>query len=264
MKRLAGCALLGVLLLPNPASAQDEGGLARQVQNPVASLISVPFQNNFNFGVGPDNDLQYILNVQPVLPVKLNDDWSLISRTILPLVYQPILAPGVGDVFGLGDIQEQLYLSPAKVSSFIWGAGPVLQFPSATDMSLGAGKWAAGPGGVALFMTGPWVFGALANNIWSYGGDNGRADVDLMTVQPFVNYNFSEGWYVTSSPIITANWEADGDNRWTVPIGGGVGKIFRIGTQPINAQLASYYNVERPDGAAEWQIRFQIQLLFPR
>ncbi len=264
MKKLVIGALLSALFLPSIAQAQDTEALAKKVQNPVASLISVPFQNNFNFGVGPDNDLQYNLNIQPVLPIKLDDDWNLISRTVLPLIYQPVLAPGVGDVFGLGDIQEQLYLSPGKASSFIWGAGPVFQFPSATNVALGTGKWAAGPGGVALVVKGPWVVGALANNIWSIGEDNGRTDVDLLTIQPFINYNFPGGWYLTSSPIITANWVADSDNRWTVPIGGGVGKIFRIGAQPMNAQLAAYDNVVTPDGGPDWQIRFQIQFLFPK
>jgi len=264
MKKLVIGALLCALFLPSIAQAQDTEALAKQVQNPVASLISVPFQNNFNFGVGPDNDLQYNLNIQPVLPIKLDDDWNLISRTVLPLIYQPVLAAGVGDVFGLGDIQEQLYLSPGKASSFIWGAGPVFQFPSATNVALGTGKWAAGPGGVALVVKGPWVVGALANNIWSIGEDNGRTDVDLLTIQPFINYNFPGGWYLTSSPIITANWVADSDNRWTVPIGGGVGKIFRIGAQPMNAQLAAYDNVVTPDGGPDWQIRFQIQFLFPK
>ena len=264
MKKLVIGALLCALFLPSIAQAQDTEALAKKVQNPVASLISVPFQNNFNFGVGPDNDLQYNLNIQPVLPIKLDDDWNLISRTVLPLIYQPVLAAGVGDVFGLGDIQEQLYLSPGKASSFIWGAGPVFQFPSATNVALGTGKWAAGPGGVALVVKGPWVVGALANNIWSIGEDNGRTDVDLLTIQPFINYNFPGGWYLTSSPIITANWVADSDNRWTVPIGGGVGKIFRIGAQPMNAQLAAYDNVVTPDGGPDWQIRFQIQFLFPK
>jgi hypothetical protein len=265
MKQLAACVVLCSLLIPNIVLAGDDTeDLARKVQNPVASLISVPFQNNFNFGVGPNDDLQYNLNIQPVLPFNVNSDWNLISRTILPLIYQPILAPGVGDVFGLGDIQEQLYLSPAKAKSFIWGAGPIMQFPSATDMALGAGKWAAGPGGVALYMTGPWVVGALANNIWSYAGDSDRVDVNQLTIQPFINYNLPEGWYLTSSPIITANWQADNGNRWTVPVGGGVGKIFRLGSQPMNAQLAGYYNVVTPDGGADFQIRFQFQFLFPK
>jgi len=250
---------------PSFAQAQDTESLAEQAQNPIASLISVPFQNNFNFGVGSNDDLQYNLNIQPVLPFKLNDDWNVVSRTVLPLIYQPVIAPGVGNVFGLGDVQEQLYFSPAKAGSFIWGAGAVLQFPTATDMALGTGKWAAGPGAVALVVKGPWVVGMLANNIWSYAGDSDRADVDLLTVQPFVNYNFgATGWYLISGPIITASWQADSSNRWTVPIGGGIGKIFRIGGQPINAQLAAYDNVVTPDGGADWQIRFQVQFLFPK
>jgi len=264
VKSFVAGALLLALLHAHVAYAQDEGALAKQAQNPVASMVSLPFQNNFNFGVGPDDALQNNLNILPVVPFKLNKDWNLISRSVLPLIYQPAVAPGLGNVFGLGDIQEQLYLSPAKPGSFIWGAGPVLQFPTATDMALGAGKWAAGPGAVGLVIKGHWVVGALANNIWSYGGDGDRPNVNLLTVQPFINYNLPQGWYLTSSPIITANWEADSDNRWTVPIGGGVGKIFKIDAQPINAQLTSYYNVVRPDGGADWQIRLQIQLLFPK
>jgi hypothetical protein len=244
--------------------AQDDTELAKKTQNPVADLISVPFQNNVNFGVGPQDDVQYILNVQPVIPFKLTQDWNLISRTIMPLIYQPELAPGVGDVFGLGDIQQSLFLSPAKPGKLIWGIGPILQFPTATDDSLGQGKWGAGPTAVALAMHGPWVFGALINNVWSFAGDDDRRDVNQMLLQPFVNYNLPDAWYLTTSPIITADWEAESDERWTVPLGAGVGKIVRVGKLPVNAQLAGYYNVVRPDNAAEWQLRIQIQLLFPR
>jgi len=246
------------------SQAPNESDLAKQAQNPVASLISVPLQNNFNFGVGPNEDLQYLLNVQPVLPFRISDDWNLISRTILPILYQPPLGPGIGDEFGLGDIQMQFYLSPAKATSFIWGVGPVLQFPTGTDLTLGNEQWAAGPAAVALIMDGPWVVGALANQLWSYGGNRDRGEFSQLTIQPFVNYNLRGGWYLVSSPIITANWDAKASDTWTVPVGGGVGKIFKIGGQPINAQLASYYNVERPDGGPEWSIRFQLQLLFPK
>jgi hypothetical protein len=264
-RRCVGFALLLVMAcVSTPGLAQDDGELAKKTQNPVADLISVPFQNNVNFGVGPDDDVQYILNIQPVIPFKLTEDWNLISRTIVPLIYQPELAPGVGEVFGLGDIQQSLFLSPAKPGKLIWGVGPILQFPTATDDSLGQGKWGAGPTAVALTMHGPWVVGALVNNVWSFAGDSDRPDVNQMLIQPFVNYNLPHAWYVTTAPIITANWEADGDDRWTVPIGGGVGKIVRIGKLPINVQLAGYYNVMRPDDAAEWQLRIQIQLLFPR
>ena len=135
--------LLLVACVPGLAEAQDDAELAKKTQNPVADLISVPFQNNVNFGVGPNDDVQYILNIQPVIPFRLTEDWNLISRTIVPLIYQPELAPGVGEVFGLGDIQQSLFLSPAKPGKLIWGVGPILQFPTATDDSLGQGKWGA-------------------------------------------------------------------------------------------------------------------------
>ena len=247
-----------------PGLAKEETELAKKTQNPVSDLISVPFQSNFNFGVGPDDDLQYVLNIQPVVPFTLTEEWNLITRTIIPLIDQPELAPGFGDEFGLGDIQMSLFFSPAKPGAFIWGLGPVFQFPTATDESLGTEKWAAGPTAVALTIQGPWVVGVLVNNIWSFAGDDDRDDVNQMLLQYFINYNLPGGWYLTSSPIITANWEANSDNRWTVPIGGGIGKIHRIGKLPVNLQLAAFYNVETPDGGPEWQLRFQFAFLFPR
>ena len=267
--RSTGCGVGLVLLvamacLPGLARAQDDTELAKQTQNPVADLISVPFQNNLNFGAGPGDDLQYILNVQPVIPFRLTQDWNLISRTIMPLIYQPELAPGFGDVFGLGDIQQSLFLSPARPGKLIWGIGPIFQFPSATDDALGQGKWGAGPTAVALTFHGPWVFGALINNVWSFAGDSDRPDVNQLLLQPFVNYNLPDAWYVGSVPIITANWEADSDNQWTVPLGVSLGKIVRLGKLPVNTQVGAYYNVVRPDNAAEWQLRIQIQFLFPR
>lgn len=264
-RRVLEVVLLGLVsVLPVLGWAQDDADLAKKTQNPVADLISVPFQNNVNFGVGPQDDVQYILNVQPVIPFRLTEDWNLISRTIVPLIYQPELAPGVGDVFGLGDIQQSLFLSPAKPGKLIWGVGPILQFPTATDDALGQGKWGAGPTAVALTVHGPWALGALVNNVWSFAGDSDRRDVNQMLIQPFVNYNLPDAWYVVSAPIITADWEASSDDRWTVPIGAGVGKIVRIGQLPVNAQVGGYYNVVRPDNGAEWQLRIQIQLLFPR
>jgi hypothetical protein len=221
-----------VACVPGLAEAQGDTELAKKTQNPVADLISVPFQNNINFGVGPNDDVQYILNVQPVIPFRLTEDWNLISRTIAPLIYQPELAPGVGDVFGLGDIQQSLFFSPAKPGKLIWGVGPILQFPTATDDSLGQGKWGAGPTAVALTVHGPWVLGALVNNVWSFAGDSDRRDVNQMLIQPFVNYNLPDAWYVVTAPIITADWEAESDDRWTVPLGAGVGKIVRLGKLP--------------------------------
>lgn len=244
-----------------PASEED---LAKETQNPVSDLISVPFESNFNFGVGPNDDLQYILYVQPVVPFRLSKDWNLITRTIIPLIDQPELGPGVGDVFGLGDIQLSQFLSPAKSGALIWGIGPIVQFPTATDDALGSDKWSAGPTAAALTIRGPWVAGALVNHLWSFAGDDDRADVNQTLIQPIVNYNLPGGWFLSSVPYITANWEKDGDDRWTVPIGIGVGKVHRFGTQPVSLQLTPYYNVVRPDDAAEWTLQFRINLLFPK
>ncbi len=209
--------------------------LARASQNPVASLISLPFQNNTNFGFGPGDDIQNVLNIQPVIPFDLSGNWNLITRTIAPVIYQPEVEEGQGDEFGLGDINFTAFFSPKKpYKGVIWGAGPIFVFPTASDEKLGTEKWSAGPSAVALTIQGPWLYGALINNVWSFAGDDDREDVNAMLIQPFVNYNLPEGWYLTSSPIITANWEADSNNTWLVPLGGG------IGNQPINTQIQAF------------------------
>jgi hypothetical protein len=248
---------------PSSGGAQDQEALAKAAQNPIANMISLPFQNNFNFGIGPNNSTQWNLNVQPVIPISLGKDWNLITRTIIPIVYQPSPAPGVQSVFGLGDINPQFFFSPAKPGALIWGAGPTFTFPTATDSLLGAGKWSAGPAAVLLTIQGHWVFGAVANQQWSFAGW-GNQNVSALVVQPFVNYNLPDGWYLVSSPIITANWEADSNDTWTVPVGAGIGKIFKIGKQAFNAQLQAFDNVVRPNNGPTWQLRFQIQLLFPK
>jgi len=255
------------------ASEKTAEELAKAAQNPVANMISVPLQSNFNFYdihthlAGQDYDrhtMGYLLNVQPVIPFKLSEDWNLITRTIIPIINQPELVPGMGSHGGLGDIQFTPFLSPAKPGKVIWGVGPVLQFPTATDQWLGSGKWNAGPSGLVLTMQGPWVMGVLAQNVWSYAGDSDRNYVNQMLINPFVNYNLPGGWYLTMSPNITADWHADSEERWTVPIGGGVGRLFRVGKQPVNIQLAGYYNVVHPTLGPEWTVRLQIQFLFPK
>ncbi len=255
-----------------PAASDSTLELAKKTQNPVADLISLPLQNNLNFGYGAkaaphSSSTQYVLNIQPVVPVTVTEGWNLITRPIIPVIRQPDLIDG-GDTWGLADIQLQTYLSPAAASKVIWGVGPVLQIPSATDgKKLGTQKWSAGPGAVLLTMPGKWVVGGLVNNLWSFAGDSDREDVNLMTAQPFVNYNFPKGWYVSTAPVITANWKADGsDNTWTVPVGGGGGRLIRIGKLPVNLQAQAYYNVVKPDDAptADWTLRLQVQFLFPK
>ncbi len=244
---------------------RDAGALARAAQNPVANMISLPFQNNTNLNYGPNGHAQNILNIQPVIPIELNADWNLITRTILPLVSQPGLAPGEGTTFGLGATQISAFLSPAQPGEVIWGIGAALQVPTTTERALGSNVWGGGPSFVALTMQGPWVIGGLINNVWSFGGDS-QTQYNTLTFQPFINYNFpqSRGTYLSFSPIVTADWKAHSNDRWTVPLGLAVGQIFRMGEQPVNAQLGAYYNIVRPDVGPEWQLRFQLSFLFPK
>jgi hypothetical protein len=250
------------------ASGEEEATkLAKETQNPVANLISVPFQNNFNFNTGTRDATQWVLNVQPVIPVPITDNWNLITRTIMPIINQPELfskGPRT-EAFGLGDINPTLFLSPAKPGEFIWGVGPSLTLPTASVSRLGSGRWSAGPAAVGLFMEGPWVVGALANQQWDFAGWSNK-HVNAFLLQPFVNYNLAGGWYLASAPIITADFSASGDNHWTVPVGGGGGKLWRLGKVglPVNTQLQAFYNAETPEFGPDWQLRAQLQFLFPR
>jgi hypothetical protein len=252
------------VLQAHAAYADDATEIAKQAQNPVASLISVPFQNNVNFGVGPESRVQNDLEIEPVIPLKLNDDWNLITRTVIPVVEQPTLAPGVGNVTGLGDIQPSFYLSPAKPGAVIWGIGPSFSFASATDRSLGSGKDSAGLSAAALTIQGHWLVGLLITDVVSFAGEKNRESVSQLLIEPFINYNFSHGWYLTSSPIVTANWKATSANQWTVPVGGGGGKIFHVGHQAFNAIVQAFDDVSHPHEAGNWTLRLQISLLFPK
>jgi len=263
---LLSALLLSVLAFPAvPAFAEmSNEALAKAAQNPVANMISIPFQNNTNFNVGPYDRTQNILNIQPVIPVSVNKDWNVITRTIAPLIWQPGMAPGQDSTFGLGDIQFTAFLSPAKSEELIWGAGPILQLPTHTNDVLGTSKWGIGPSFVALKVEKVLVYGALVNNVWSFAGPDGAPDINKFLLQPFVNYNFGDGMYITSAPIITADWEADSDNQWTVPLGGGIGKIVRVEKLPLNLQAQLFYNVVTPDYGPNWTLRLQVQLMLPK
>ncbi len=237
--------------------------LLKAVQNPVANLISLPFQNNTNFDFGPRERTQNILNIQPVWPFELNEDWNLITRTIVPIVSQPGFFSGESRETGLGDVNLTAFVAPSEPGKLIWGAGPIVLLPTATDDRLGSDKWGLGPSAVVLTMRGPWVLGALVSNLWSVGG-SGNDDINSFTWQYFVTRNLPGGWYVTSSPIINANWEASGSDTWTVPVGGGAGKLLRLGPLPLNAQIQTYYNVAKPDFVGDWSLRLQLQMLFPK
>lgn len=264
MKQIRAFSVVVLVLLAVPVCGQEQtsSDLAKAAQNPVGSLISLPFQNNTTFDVGPADRTQNVLNIQPVWPFSVSKNWNVITRTIVPLISQP--APGSDRTNGLGDINLTAFLSPSAPGKLIWGAGPILVMPTATDDVLGTDKWSLGPSVVLLTMPKQWVLGVLMNNIWSVGGSSDAPDVNSFLLQYFVNYNYPNGFYWTTAPIITANWEASSGDRWTIPFGGGAGKLFKIGRRPVNASVSAYYNVEKPDAGGNWTLRIQVQLLFPR
>ena len=245
--------------------AQDDAELAKKTQNPLSDLISLPFQNNTSFGLGPNNDrVSNVLNIQPVIPIGLGEKVNLITRTIIPIVSLPDPTKESEAITGLGDILFTAWFSPKQPKKVIWGVGPVISFPTATDDALGSGEVSLGPSVVLLSMSGKWVYGMLINNLWSVTDNRDSSDVNQMLLQYFINYNLPNSWYLSSAPIITANWEATSDNVWTVPFGMTVGKIFRIGKLPINCQVGAFYNVVTPEGHADWSTRIQVQFLFPK
>jgi hypothetical protein len=239
--------------------------LAKKLQNPVAALISVPFQLNYDQNIGPDDDGdRWTLNIQPVVPFDLNEDWNLISRTILPVVWQDDIFPGAGSQSGIGDIVQSLFFSPKAPTEggWIWGAGPVFLFPTGSDDLLTTDKWGAGPTVVVLKQQGPWTYGALANHIWSYAGDDDRDDVNATFLQPFLSYTTPTAWSFTIQTESTYDWE---NEEWSVPIGGIISKVTNIGGQMVSFSGGVRYWADSPDSGPEgWGFRFVTTFLFPK
>jgi hypothetical protein len=262
-----------------PAAAANADELRKQSQNPIANLISVPIQENWNFGIDPANRTQNVINIQPVIPFSLGKDWNLITRWITPIIYQPIPVaqpPGSPNqttgVYGLGDINPSFFISPKK-SKVTWGVGTTIVFPTATNTRyLGQGKLSIGPSVVVLVQPKPWTLGFLVNNYWSIAGHaNFNTDgtvnkppVNQFLLQWFVNYNMKKGWYLKTAPIVTANWRGGNNGVWNVPFGGGVGRIMKLGFQPVNLSAEFYGNAVHPPGASPWTLRLSFVLLFPK
>ena len=254
--------------------AQQEAlrlAIIKTSQNPVGNIAVVPFQNNFNYGYGPYTRFQYNLNVQPVIPIMLSQGMNLIARTIIPILNQPSAAPpivcasasGCPSTFGLSDVQEQLFFAPkTKPGQLIWGVGPIFQFPSASANALGSGKWSAGPDAVALIMPGKWVIGALVTQLWSFAGTQNRLNVNAFLLQPFLNYNLKNGWALSTSPVMTASWSA-AQNKWAVPLGGGVARTFKGGDQLMSLAVSYYTYVTRPLASPQTNLKVVWSLLWP-
>jgi hypothetical protein len=251
---------------------KEATSLAKQSQNPVANMVSLPLQYNYyaNGGLGTASEM--VLNVQPVLPLPIGRNWLLVSRTIVPFVSIPLpevgLANGISQLArpqfgGIADIQEQAYFTSSKPGKWTWAVGPVLSFPTATNRLARTGQWGLGPTAVALTMPGPWVIGTLINNVWRIGGTSNGHELDTFTLQPFVNYNLAHAWAISTAPLITSDWSAREGNRWTVPIGAGVSKIAHVGDQPLNFILQYYHNVEHPELGGSNQLRMEVAALWP-
>ena len=269
-------AIVSATAVPDPAEKVDTSensgqSDANKAQNPISPTFSLPILNDTNFGLPPYHQTQNVTLVEPIIPIKLNDQWNILTRTIAPIIYEPRESPFYGPEFGLGNISPQILLTPAHQGTIIWGAGTQLWLPTATDTTLGVNRFGGGPLAVALTIQGPLLVGAIASNIWAGGGRGSSATlqrINQMTVEPFFDYNFKGGWYVVSTPVITSDWTVRSNRRWTVPLGGGFGRVFRIGDHPWNFRFEAFYNRALAPAAGitnvgTWTAQLLVQVLFP-
>ena len=246
---------------------KPNGILAQEALNPIANMISVPIQYNGNFGVGPDNKLQSVTTIQPVIPFTMSDDWLLVTRWVLPVIDQPDALGGSGSTFGLGDLAPAFFFVPSSnltglPSEFTIGFGPGLSVPTHTDPLLGTDQWGAGPTLLIEYAKDKWQFGLLTANTWSMG--DGSEAINSMLLEPWIAYSITDEWYLLTDAQITADWNAPSSDRWILPIGGGVGKTFTIGEQAMNVNLQGYWNAVHPDNGPDWSMVLTFQMLFPK
>jgi hypothetical protein len=246
----------------SPQAGDEQQDLAKQLANPISSLVSLPFQFNWEQNVGPNDQTRFVLNVQPVMPFSMNEDWNLIARVIVPFVSQPPLVEGGTAAFGVSDVFASFFVSPAH-GWLIWGVGPAISLPSTTVTTLGTEKWSAGPTAVVLKQTGPWTVGALWNQVWSFSGNPARDDVNQMFLQPFLSYQATRTLTLTVQSEATANWKVE-ESRWTAPINVIASKLSTFGTFPASYQFGIGGFVAHPDVGPSWKIRGAIVILLPR
>jgi hypothetical protein len=262
---LVATICFGFLICGIAVGADDKGtqaALAKKVQNPIANLATVPFQYNYNLGIGEYDRAGSNLNFQPVVPFP-GEKWNVISRTIIPINSVPV--DETESISGFGDVNLSLFWTPAEAAALTWGVGPIFYLPIASNPEvLGTGKFSLGPTGVVFYGAGKWTLGAVASNAWSIAGDGDRDNVNFFFGQYFINFNFGKGWAMGTAPIITGDWTAPSGQGWTVPFGLQVSKVTHLGSRPANLLVGYYSNVEHPSGAAESQVRIQVNLLYPQ
>jgi len=260
---LAALLPIGFAAADEPGEAEQSADLAKKLSNPVADLISVPMKLDWNTGIGPANADQEIYVIQPVIPITLNEDWNIISRTILPYINQESPVAGGSSINGLGDTLQSLFFSPKapSASGWIWGVGPALSIPTAGNDELGSGKWSLGPTVVLLKQEHGWTYGVLSNQIWSIAGQSDRASVSSLFVQPFLTYTTHTFTTIGINTESTYDWKT---SQWTVPINLTVSQLVRIGGHPVSFLLGVREYAESPSGGPDWGLRFQVTLLFPK
>jgi hypothetical protein len=258
---------VGLPALAQEPSGEGAGGqadLAQDLTNPVADLVTIPIQMSYDQNIGPaDDGWKLQTNIQPVYPFDLSSDWNLITRTIMPVIWQDEIVPGAGSQFGLGDITVSLFASPKKpTNGVIWGVGPILYLRTATDQLLGAQKWGAGPSAIALTMRGRWTLGALANHVWSFAGNDDRDDLNNSFVQPFLAYTTPTAWTYSVQSETIYNWET---RKWSVPVNVAVAKLVMMGKLPVSLQAGLGRWLTSPDSGPDgWRFRLQANFVLPK
>lgn len=262
MKNVSALGILAFVWLLSVSDLRSQESvekLSQEAANPIANLVSIPIQNNIDYGFGDFDRSRNVLNIQPVIPFA---GGRIITRTIIPIVWMPDVRAESGLLFsGLSDIVFTAFYVPGG-GKVMWGVGPVFEIPTGGS-TRGSNKWSIGPSAVALAQSGDWTLGILANNVWSFAGASGYPNVNRGLIQYFIVRQLGDGWYVNSAPIITVNWNAASGQKWVVPFGVGGGRLMFVGKLPLNVQLGANYNVVRPDIGPKWQFRIQAQILLP-
>jgi hypothetical protein len=252
---------LGAESAPAPEPGPDES--ARQSENPIAPVVKVPFQENLEYGLGPNDRAESLFKLEPVIPLPLAGGWAVVVRTIVPFEYKPDTMATTGGTSGLGDINPTFFVAPKHGDLFKWGVGPDFELPTATQQSIGTGKLSVGPSIAFVLQPRPWTVGAIVSNIWSFAGESGSANVNKFSAQYFIHFNFKSGWTLSTSPTMTADWNAKSGDVWEIPVGGGVGKVFKLGHRVVHPSVQAYGYAASPSNGPEWLLRCQVTLVVP-
>jgi hypothetical protein len=245
------------------ARGMSESEIAKRSQNPIEDMINIPIEDNLGYGVGSYDRAQNTFKIEPRIPAHVLENWNVITRTIIPFKYVPDATASTGSTSGLGDINPTLFVTPAHPGAFVWGVGPDFQLPTATQSSIGTGKWCVGPALALHVRPDPWTFSMVVSNIWSFAGESDRSNVNEGSLQYWIYYNLGRGWTLKTSPTITAEWNKSSDDVWTVPVGGGFSKVFKIGKVAINPGLQAYGYPLTPSDGPDWEIKVEASILFP-